>query len=673
MNAMNTSPFRHAPMVLPDAAPCRPRERSRGRAWRSWSLAPILAAWLAGWALVLAGTPARAQGIQFVLQSEKTRVTVGETFVVTLVLQGSAPAISGVEPASPDFGKLQVEAGPGSQTNTQIVNGQATYGRFIRWQLSAPEPGRYVIGPSEATIDGQSYRTQPLTIEATSGGGDAAASLPPSLRGAQVASARSPDANANKALQGKLFLAQEASQADPYVGQPVIVHYKLYKVPSLNLSNLNDAGADIQGAVTTELQHARSLDYQRVQLNGQDFDVAQMLAQAIVPTNSGELNLAGYQLTGAILLPRSRQNSTDDPFGMLQGMMGGDPFSMDPFFNRGLAFQIVTPRTRLNVRPLPDAGKPVGFAGTVGDYAIAASIDRKQAGMDDLLTLTVVLDGRGAIDMAAPPVVPGDAFDVVGSSSKVAKRDNADGIGGSKTFEFVLRARRTGKLTLPPVAYAIFDPWKGSYRTLKTEPIALTIAPSNRPRVAVATPAAPGGDFRAPGAPAGVDATQLHSLKPLTQLRSERATPLMTNPWLWAMQLGALGACLGAWARRRALTRRDPAKARRQGALRRLQKRLRVIGQHSGVGADARQMAADLESAARQCIADRFNLSAEGLTRQQIERLLGDAALPEDRVRRACDLLDQLAALRYAPQAATQDPRPSGEELGRLLKEGLSS
>jgi hypothetical protein len=672
-DAMNAGPFRHAPMAFSDAAPGRPRARVHGRAWPR--LAPMLAVWLAGWALVLAGASARAQqGVQFVLQADKTRVATGESFVVTLVMQSSDPAINGVQPTAPDFGKLQMEAGPSSQINTQIVNGQATYGRSFNWQLLAPEPGRYVIGPSEAAIGGQSYRTQPLTIMATSGG-DAAGGLPPSLRGAQVASARAPrDANVTKALQGKLFLAQEVSKADPYVGQPIIVGYKLYKVPGLSLSDLNDASPDVQGAVATELQHARSLDFQRVQLDGQDFDVVSMLSQAFVPTKPGELAFDGYRLNGVILLPRSRQNNTNDPFGMLQDMMAGDPFSADPFFNRGVNFQIAAPKTRLNVRPLPEAGKPAGFAGTVGDYSIAASIDRKQAGMDDLLTLTVVLDGRGAIDMATPPVVPGDVFDVVGSSSKVVKRNDAAGIGGSKTFEFVLRARRSGKLVLPPIADAIFDPWKQSYRTLETEPIALTIAPgAARPRAAAATPAAPGGDFRAGGAQAAFDAAQLHYLKPLTQLRSERATPFMTSPWLWAMQIGALGASLGAWAWRRALTRRNPAQARRQGALRRLEKRLRAIGQRPGGGADPRQVAADLESAARQCIADRFNLSAEGLTREQIERLLGDAAMPEERVRRACDLLDQLAALRYAPQAAAQDSRPSGEELGRLLKEGLSS
>ena len=61
---------------------------------------------------------------------------------------------------------------------------------------------------------------------------------------------------------------------------------------------------------------------------------------------------------------------------------GNDPFEIffnDPFFSRNITNvkkNLDTPSITVDVKSLPEDGKPVGFTGAVGNYNFSATIDR---------------------------------------------------------------------------------------------------------------------------------------------------------------------------------------------------------------------------------------------------------------------------------------------------------
>jgi hypothetical protein len=111
----------------------------------------------------------------------------------------------------------------------------------------------------------------------------------------------------------------------------------------------------------------------------------------------------------------------------------------------------------------------------------------------------------------------------------------------------------------------------------------------------------------------------------------------------------------------------EPSQVRRSRAWRLFEKRLR-----SARPDDPGQAAGVLDQASRAYIADRHNLSAEGLTRPQIEDLLRGDGMAEEPTQRLCDLLDQLQTLRYAPAGAGEgDVRGWTREIKTLLREGV--
>ena len=133
----------------------------------------------------------------------------------------------------------------------------------------------------------------------------------------------------------------------------------------------------------------------------------------------------------------------------------------------------------VNVRPLPQDGKPTDFAGTVGQYRIHAQTDRQTIEAGDGFTLRVQVSGTGNIKTVPAPTVPTlpnmaiydpqitDAIGIVDSR-----------IQGSRTYEYVIIPSEEGRWTIPVIDYPYFNPQTESYQVARTAPITIDVLPN---------------------------------------------------------------------------------------------------------------------------------------------------------------------------------------------------
>ncbi|MCL5270590.1 MAG: BatD family protein [bacterium] len=598
-------------------------------------------------------TVSRAQGpqgtIRFHAQVDQTQVVVGESITYSLVIEN--PTQRGASPSAPDFGGLEVVSGPALSQQFITANGATRSIVTYRWELRAPREGSYVIGPSQLAL-GQAYQTDPITVVAAR---QPQPQLPLDLQRDNILPAQTQDSGVNAMLDGRLFLRQTVSNPNPYVGEPVLVSIQLYN-DRVNFQPQQIHPPDIQGAVVEAVFQASSVDYQLVTHFGRQFQVAPIWQAAVIPGKPGPLTFAGFALDGGIPVNRRATGGVGDPF---------DAIFNDPFFGpTRLSVNLPAPQVSLNVRPLP-AGAPADFSGTVGAFTLTAATDRAQINADDLVTLDLTLEGRGAIELASPPIFPKNSdFELTGQNYKVEKENKGGTIGGRKRFEFVLHPSRPGKLEVPPIRYSLFDPFTAQYRTLQTRPIEINVAPG-RPQPLMS-------EIRPKGAGGGaLTERDLNYLLPIARLDTDRPPGLIFHSILfWNGQLFALALLALVIQRDRRRNRLDPARVRRAGAWRALKKRLAACAQKRRKGAGREELAADLEHAVRAFIADRFDVSPEGLTRPEIEQLLHSCAMPAERIARLCELLEACAAIRYAPAGATAgDIDLWSQEIAGLLKE----
>ena len=185
-------------------------------------------------------------------------------------------------------------------------------------------------------------------------------------------------------------------------------------------------------------------------------------------------------------------------------------------------YTISSNRPVLEVRPLPTPA-PAGFSGAVGDFTLESRVVPATAVVGEPVTWTLNLAGTGNWPeiTALPPRNVSRDFRVV---QPQAQRTPAEG----KLFEatlnedVVLIPTTPGTYTLGPVVWSYFDPAAGTYRTVRTEPVEVTItAPAADPNAAATRFGIPTDDDQTADAP---HPRHPHPGRPLPQ--SPRSPPL---------------------------------------------------------------------------------------------------------------------------------------------------
>jgi hypothetical protein len=132
----------------------------------------------------------------------------------------------------------------------------------------------------------------------------------------------------------------------------------------------------------------------------------------------------------------------------------------------------------LEVKPLPETDKPNNFAGAVGEqFAIGVQTSRSVVKLGEPVELTIRIKSNQRLDTLALGRIDGEGGlpkDKFAVPSEPATGELSDD-GKTKTFK--VTAQVTGPATeVPAIAFAYFDPTRSTYQTVRSEPIALSVA-----------------------------------------------------------------------------------------------------------------------------------------------------------------------------------------------------
>jgi hypothetical protein len=132
----------------------------------------------------------------------------------------------------------------------------------------------------------------------------------------------------------------------------------------------------------------------------------------------------------------------------------------------------------LEVKPLPETDKPANFAGAVGEqFAIDVATSRSVVKLGEPVELAIRVKSNQRLDTLALPRLDGagglpkDRFVVPADPPTGELSDD----GKTKTFKVTVQV--TGAASeVPAIAFPYFDPTKATYQTIRSEPIALSVA-----------------------------------------------------------------------------------------------------------------------------------------------------------------------------------------------------
>ncbi len=401
--------------------------------------------------------------------SAKKQVMVGERFQVVF----SANA-DGRNFTAPSFEGFTVVGGPFTSTSSsiQMVNGSVTRTttNSYTFALQAYKEGTFRVGSASLNVKGTKITSEPFDIKVVPDDGSHAA---PSGGGASSGQSQAQQNTNDPQVSGKdLFLRVVPSKKSAYVGEQVVLTYKLYtKVPVSSLSVVK--APSYAGFWTKDISDntGGTLRQSSEYINGIEYTSAEIQKVVVAPQRAGKLTLDPMviECIAQIRRENNRQRSMD-PF---------EEFFNDPFFNRNITNvkkELTSNSFVLEVKSLPEANKPASFAGAVGNYNFKSDIDMTELKTNEAFTLTYTVSGTGNIELLQmpEPVFPPD-FEVYDPKITTSTDVTANGLSGMKKAEYLVIPRRAGSFTVPAVEFSFFNPSNGAYQALSSKPYEIQV------------------------------------------------------------------------------------------------------------------------------------------------------------------------------------------------------
>lgn len=538
------------------------------------------------------------------------KVLVGDRFTVQVevVVDGGTPP----QPELPNLPGLSIAIQPGFSFHQQI---NARISQVFRYVAEIANKGPFEITGFRA------------------GGVEAAPVLVTALDPAEVATAR----KSNPPVLAEALL----DKTEVWQGEQVLFDFNVYYrggQPDNLRANVDNLLQPF-GARRVKIPRQES----DVAVEGVRYHKVLVARYALFPLEPGELTIAPIRLMGRFL----SQARSGDPFDLFAnfGARDLDDVCRGPVLTKPLV---------LKVKPIPAEGKPANFSGAVGSaFTFSVNIPKREVAVGEPFTLSLRVRGNGNLDSVAEPALGlPEWIEVFDTERKAAGDLQGDEMVSEISYDYVLIARKEGRVVLEPIPFSYFATGKGEYVTLKQGPFVLQVNPDEgqaitylqgkRKRIRVT-----GEDFR-------------HARTAGVALVNERTSVLESPAW-WTLLLGPWIGFLGIVAKRRReeYLERHPDVSRRIRAKGTVKERLARA--EKLIEAKESEFYGEIENALHELLSARLGESTRGLTREQLrETLLQREAPPRDaeglpaRIEATFDRLDHL---RFAPATDDQTAR----------------
>jgi len=507
----------------------------------------------------------------------------------------------------------------GRSSNISIVNGVVSASITYRYVLVPKKSGTYPIEQIGVVYQNKRYVADPLVLTVL----DKGVATPKELE------------NQSDDGQGggrDYFLEAVVDNSKPFVGQQVTFTLKFYLAvqsfgsPELTEPSLTGFWSEVLGNRPVYFQNVNNRRYKVIERK-----------YALFPTQTGELTIGRAVIRTTVA---SRTQDFNDPFDIFGNVFG-----------RGTDVTVRSRPVTVNVRPLPESGKPKDFTGTVGKFSITATLDKRETEVNQPLTVVFKITGVGNIKSIAEPVMPTlQDFRIYRSASSENMTKLNDQLGGTKIFEEVFMPGRPGEQELPGVSYNYFDPEAAKYRTINTQPFKIKVL---KPEGFAGAPDVP---YSTPELSIGSEARDIRYIKTdLGETQPAGEVLLLTPSYIFVNGLPlAVLAGLVIVRKRRERFQADIGYARSRTASKAARKRLSKARSLAKVQTLS-EFYAELNLVLTAYIADKLNISPNGLTTDRIKTLLEEKHAGEKLVNDVIDIIKQCDFARFASSSLAQN------------------
>lgn len=365
---------------------------------------------------------------------------------------------------SPTFTGLDVLAGPSPSrmSSTQIINGKRTDAIEVSYTfiVRPKSDANASISAASATIGGKVYTTSAISVEVVKGDSNSSNS---NSQSSSVSSSSRQQSSSNVSSDD-IFLRLSFNKTKVVKGEPIIATLKLYT--NVSIGGFEDIKFPVfNGFWSQEIETPQNINFVRESVDGKIYNAAVLRKYMLLPQQVGSITVDPAELICQIQVRVSG------------GRRGNSMF--DDFFDSGyqtIKKRLSTKSAKITVAALPN-GAPASFGGGVGKFTMDVKLSRKDLKAHEAGSIIVDIKGSGNLNLIENPNVelPAD-FETYDVKVDNNFSNGANGISGTKSFEFPFIARSEGKFVIPPVEYSYYDISSKKYNTLKSDSLVVDIA-----------------------------------------------------------------------------------------------------------------------------------------------------------------------------------------------------
>jgi hypothetical protein len=248
-----------------------------------------------------------------------------------------------------------------------------------------------------------------------------------------------------------LFIKTIISHEEAYLGEKIVLSYELYSRYGIDSFGFADNVA-IDGTVAKDMPE-NQLKWEYVDIGGEKYVMYEAKRLIIDPIKTGAYTIPSYNFHVNVLTGSGRG-----------------------FFRTTAPMQLQTEQKDLNVKPLPQDGRPDDFSGIVGNLQIAGNYSRDELDYGDSIALYLTLYGECNLDAAKNSIVGDMAGFSVYEILKNAEEYVEDSrYRAKKDYESILVPERNGSLEIPPISVSYFNPASEKYERAEIPGILITV------------------------------------------------------------------------------------------------------------------------------------------------------------------------------------------------------
>ncbi|SHG88655.1 BatD family protein [Winogradskyella jejuensis] len=341
----------------------------------------------------------------------------------------------------PSFKDFTVVGGPNTSVSNYWANGKRSFTKTYSYFLSPKKQGSFTIKQAQIEIDGQVYKTFPVTIKVTKA----------------IEKPKDPNDPAYLASQN-IHLVAEVSKTNPYLNEAITVVYKLYVALDTGVSGWRDKQTPQFNDFWNQNIEVKAFRPLRGNYNGEEHQYVVLKKVVLYPQKTGKLKLDPYVLDLTVEVPTSRY----DIFGNR--------------IVRKVPQTITAGKRTINVLPLPEEGKPADFKGAVGLFEFNVTTNKVSLDAGESLEAKVEVSGKGNLKLfELPKLTLPSSLEVYEPEHQENIRTNLSGMQGRSLDTYTIVPQYKGKYPIPQVSFSYFNPEAKEYRTLTSDEIVVDV------------------------------------------------------------------------------------------------------------------------------------------------------------------------------------------------------